>query len=60
VRLPKQEIFETPQINLSVDDEGQSDLPMEDLKRIIFDEINKLSSDKFDFANDDEEECEDY
>jgi len=51
---------DTPQIKLPVDDEGQSDLSMEDLKRIIFDEINKLSSDQFDFANDDEEECEDY
>ena len=60
VRLPNQEIVETPQIKLPVDDEGQNDLSMEDLKRIIFDEINKLSSDQFDFANDDEEECEDY
>ena len=60
VRLPNQEIVETPQIKLPVDDEGQNDLSMEDLKRIIFYEINKLSSDQFDFANDDEEECEDY
>ena len=42
------------------DDEGQSDLPMEELKRMIVDEIQKLDSDNFDFDNDYEEECEDY
>lgn len=45
---------------MPVDDEGQGDLPIEDLKRMIVEEINKLDSDKFDFENDYEEECEDY
>jgi mitogen-activated protein kinase 1/3 len=60
IRLPEQEKFETPIIHLPVDDQGSSDLPMEDLRRIIFEEIKKLDSDNFDFANDYEEECEDY
>lgn len=45
---------------MPVDDEGCGDMPLEDLKRMIVDEINKLDSDKFDFDNDYEEECEDY
>lgn len=43
-----------------MDDEGCGDMPLEDLKRMIVDEINKLDSDNFDFENDDGEECEDY
>jgi len=60
IRLPEQEKFETPLIQLPVDDEGRSDLPMEDLRRMVYDEIDKLNSDNFDFGNDYEEECEDY
>ena len=60
IRLPEQERFDTPIINLPVDDEGKSDLPIADLKRMIIDEIIKLDSDNFDFANDYGEECEDY
>ena len=60
IRLPEQERFETPIINLPVDDEGRSDLPLEELRRMIADEITKLDSDNFDFDNDYEEECEDY
>ena len=45
---------------MPVDADGNSDMPMEDLKRMIVDEINRLDSDNFDFANDYEEECEDY
>ena len=48
------------EIHMPVDADGNSDMSMEDLKRMIVDEINKLDSDKFDFANDYEEECEDY
>ena len=33
---------------------------MEDLRRMITEEISKLNSDDFDFENDYEEECEDY
>ena len=33
---------------------------MAELKQMIVDEVLKLDSDKFDFANDYEEECEDY
>ena len=60
IRLPEQERFDTQIINLPVDDEGKSDLPIADLKRMIIDEITKLDSDNFDFANDYGEECEDY
>ena len=60
IRLPEQEKFETPVINLAFDDEGRSDLPTEELRRMITDEIMKLDSDNFDFSNDYEEECEDY
>lgn len=49
-----------PLINLPVDDEGKNDLSIDELKRMIVDEITKLSSDMFDFDNDYEEECEDY
>jgi len=58
--MPEQERFETQLINLPVDEEGRSDLPMEDLKRMVLEEIAKLNSDNFDFDNDYEEECEDY
>ena len=47
-------------INLPVDDEGRNDLSLEELKRMIVEEINKHNSDNFDFQNDYEEECEDY
>lgn len=60
IRLPEQERFETPVINLPVDDEGKNDLSIEELKRMIVEEINKHNSDNFDFVNDYEEECEDY
>ena len=60
IRLPEQERFDTQIINLPVDDEGKSDLPIAELKRMINDEITKLDSDNFDFANDYGEECEDY
>ena len=60
IRLPEQEKFDVPLINLPVDDEGKNDLSIEELKRMVVDEISKLSSDNFDFDNDYEEECEDY
>ena len=60
IRLPEQERFETPDINLAFDNEGRSDLPIEELRSILTEEITKLNSDNFDFSNDYEEECEDY
>jgi len=45
---------------MPVDADGCSDMSMEELKRMIVEEINKLDSDMFDFDNDYEEECEDY
>ena len=61
IRLPEQEVFETPKINLPVDDEGKEDLPMDELRKLIIEEMKALSSDQFDFVNDHEEEaCEDY
>ena len=61
IRLPEQEVFETPKINLPVDDEGKEDLPTHELRKLIIEEMRALSSDQFDFVNDHEEEaCEDY
>ena len=60
IRLPEQERFDVAEIQMPVDDEGCSDMPMADLKRMVIEEITKLDSDKFDYANDYEEECEDY
>ncbi len=61
IRLPEQEIFDTPNINLKVDDAGKEDMPTEELRKLIIEEMKKLSSDQFDFANDHEEgQCEDY
>lgn len=60
IRLPEQQNIETAEITMPVDDEGCGDMPLEDLKRMIVDEINKLDSDKFDFETDYGEECEDY
>ena len=45
---------------MPVDADGCGDMPMEELRRMIVEEIMKLDSDRFDFANDYEEECEDY
>ena len=39
IRLPEQEKFETPHINLPVDDEGKSDLSIAELKKMVLDEI---------------------
>lgn len=60
IRLPEQERFEIADIKMPVDDEGRSNLSMDELKRMVIEEITKLDSDKFDFADDYEEECEDY
>ena len=35
-------------------------MSMDELRRMIHEEISRLDSDNFDFANDYEEECEDY
>ena len=58
--MPEQEKFETPVINLPVDDKGNDDMPIADLKKLIIEEIRKLDSNNFDFENDYEEEGEDY
>ena len=61
IRLPEQETFKVPKINLAVDDAGKEDLPIPELKKLIIEEMKVLSSDQFDFENDHEEEaCEDY
>lgn len=60
IRLPEQERFEVAEIHMPVDDEGCSNMPMNELKRMVIEEITKLDSDKFDFSDDYEEECEDY
>ena len=38
-------MFETPNINLPVDDEGKEDLPMDELRKLIIEEMKALSSD---------------
>ena len=44
-----------------MDEEGKEDLPIEELRKLIIEEIRLCSSDNFDFENDFEEElCEDY
>jgi len=61
IRLPEQETFEIPKINLAVDDAGKEDMSIPELKKLIVEELKELSSDTFDFVNDHEEEaCEDY
>ncbi len=45
IRLPEQEVCETAKINLPVDDEGKEDLPMEELRKLIIEEVRSLSSD---------------
>ena len=45
IRLPEQEVFETPKINLPVDDEGKEDLPTHELRKLIIEEMRALSSD---------------
>ena len=61
VRLPEQECLPPPHIDLSVDDEGNEPLSIDDLKKLAVEAIEELSSDKFDFENDfGEEEGEEY
>ena len=45
IRLPEQEVFEAPKINLPVDDEGKEDLPTHELRKLIIEEMSALSSD---------------
>jgi serine/threonine protein kinase len=56
IRLPEQEIFEPPKIELSIDDLGNENLSLPDLKQLVFKIINNHKSDDFDFENDTEED----
>jgi len=56
IRLPEQETFEPPKIELSIDDLENENLSLPDLKQLVFKVINSHKSDDFDFENDTEEE----
>lgn len=61
IRLPDQEVRDSNEINLEFDEVGMEDLPMEELRKLIIEEMKKLSPENFDFENDFAEELgEDY
>ena len=49
-------MYPPPKIDLSIDDDGQENLSVEELRKALIPIIEELSSDHFDFANDSEEE----
>lgn len=49
IRLPEQEKFEPPQIDLSIDDLGNETLSIEELKKLVFEALKDITSDSFDF-----------
>ncbi len=59
VRIPEQENFDPPQVDLSIDDHGKEDLSIEQLKVLVYEALKEITSDSFNFA-DDVEENEDY
>ena len=58
IRLPEQEEYPPPQIDLSVDDEGREALSIEELKVFVIEAINEMNSDKFEFDGDHEVDAE--
>ena len=60
IRLPEQEMYPPPRIDLSIDDDGKEDLSLEELRKEVVSTINELSSDNFDFAEDSLDEDSDY
>ena len=50
-----------PDVYLPVDDEKEEDLDLDEIKKLVIEDIERLSSDLFDFENDYEEDtCEDF
>jgi len=49
IRLPEQEKFEPPQIDLSIDDHGRENLSIDELKDLVYDALVDITSDTFDF-----------
>lgn len=61
IRLPDQEVRDSTEINLEFDEAGMEDLPMEELRKLIIEEMKNLSPANFDFEHDFAEELgEDY
>ena len=49
IRLPTQEVFEAKEINLEFDEKGMENIPMEEMRRLILQEMRALSPSNFDF-----------
>ena len=49
IRLPDQEVRDSTEINLEFDEAGMEDLPMEELRKLIIEEMKNLSPANFDF-----------
>lgn len=60
IRLPEQEKYDAPSIDLSIDDHGNENLTIEELKKLCFETLKDITSDNFDFQNDKGEDFEDY
>lgn len=61
IRLPDQETVKANEINLEFDEVGMENIPMEELRKLILQEMRMLSPSNFDFENDFAEELgEDY
>jgi len=61
IRLPDQEVRNSTEINLEFDEAGMEDLPMDELRKLIINEMKNLSPNNFDFEHDFAEELgEDY
>lgn len=62
IRLPEQESSaDTAPVNLEFDSEVNAELSIEELKKLVVKEIEQISHENFDFANDFAEElCDDY
>ena len=59
IRLPAQEKFEPPKIDMSIDAEGSENLSIDQLKLKVHEVLKNITSDTFNFEEDVESE-EDY
>jgi len=51
IRLPEQEEFQPPCIDLSIDDIEKESLSIEELKKLAYEALVEITSDKYDFEN---------
>lgn len=56
IRLPEQERYEPPKIDLSIDENDCQDLTIQELKLKVHECLKNITSDTFDFQNDVEQE----